>query len=227
MFRGCRLVTWNIGQRGLSQTLASTFSGSLANLVASLEADIVLLQETKLASRKPQPQMLVEGFTSFFCSTRNSSPYAGVGVLIRDALCLPVLGFEEGVTGALQAARVPGVGAGVRGGAGDAPTADDLHVAGHSFTALELDSDGRALLLDLGQFVLVCVYCPAGSDDAAKRAFRILFLKALGRRLRKLLAGGAKVLLAGDVNVSLTEKDTAFPLSDDSIPARAWLSGLL
>ena len=221
------LVSWNVGHLGFTQTLKAHFSSSLPSLLSRLNADILCLQETKLTTRNPLPVTLAPGFTSLVSSNRRGSPYAGVAIFIRDALNLPIIAVEEGMTGALF--TVQGSWEGVRGGPDPLlPLADPaLSHAGYTFTQLDLDSDGRCLLVDLGIFVLVCCYCPAGGDSPQRLAFKAVYLAALERRLRRLAAAGVSVVLMGDVNVSRQKVDTSYDLTESGSVGRAWLNGLL
>jgi AP endonuclease-2 len=75
--------------------------------------------------------------------------------------------------------------------------------------ALLLDSEGRALLLDFGAFVLIGVYCPA-STDSARDPFRIAFVEALFNRARNLMTNlKREVIIVGDLNIARDEIDAA------------------
>jgi AP endonuclease-2 len=63
----------------------------------------------------------------------------------------------------------------------------------------ELDTEGRALVLDLGLFVLINVYCPADSAET-RYHFKLNFGYLLQERVRCLVAEGRDVLVVGDLN---------------------------
>jgi AP endonuclease-2 len=75
--------------------------------------------------------------------------------------------------------------------------------------AVKLDSEGRALVLDFGAFVLIGVYCPA-STDSARDHFRIAFVDALFQRVRNLVTNlKRQVIVVGDLNIARDEIDAA------------------
>jgi len=71
-----------------------------------------------------------------------------------------------------------------------------------------LDSEGRCVILEFPAFVLIGVYSPANRDET-RDDFRIGFLSLLDARVRNLVAMGKRVFLAGDLNISKEELDTA------------------
>lgn len=75
-------------------------------------------------------------------------------------------------------------------------------------SALILDSEGRAIVLDLGAFVIVGTYSPA-NRDSSRDEFRTEFIRALFDRCRNLIAMGRRVVLTGDLNIARDEIDAA------------------
>lgn len=71
-----------------------------------------------------------------------------------------------------------------------------------------LDSEGRCVILEFPAFVLIGTYCPATRDES-RDEFRIGFLDALDARVRNLVAMGKRIFLTGDLNIMLTENDSA------------------
>lgn len=128
------------------------------------------------------------------------------------------------------------------GGSGEdgsaAATTTTVHTAGSStthttlYTPLELDSEGRALFIDLGPIVISSIYAPAGAPG--RFPFKAQFHAALSRRVKGLLAAGRHVVILGDLNVSHRAIDVADPASRaDSAAAfkthatRMWMDRLL
>lgn len=75
--------------------------------------------------------------------------------------------------------------------------------------ALLLDSEGRALVIDFGAFVLIGTYCPAATDPA-RDGFRADFVRALDERVRRLVTEmGRRVVVVGDLNIAKDEIDSA------------------
>lgn len=200
-------------------------------MLDTLGADIFCLQETKIQSKDLTDDMvLVPGWDSYFSFPKSKNGYSGVAVYTRLAVCQP-LRAEEGITGILDSRIRPGTpckrlpAADVIGGYPDLSDAE----------ASLLDSEGRALVLDFGAFVLLAVYCPAsGAED--RDDFRKAFVDALFCRVRNLIGQGRHVVLVGDLNIARDEIDAAeaYQLMLDagladwkSTPTRARLHRLL
>lgn len=96
----------------------------------------------------------------------------------------------------------------------------------------DLDSEGRALVVDFGLFVLINVYCPAETTET-RLPYKMNFHLLLQERVRKLIQEGREVIVLGDINVSATPLDHAdgnLPSNADSWyehPARAWMRNWL
>lgn len=71
-----------------------------------------------------------------------------------------------------------------------------------------LDSEGRALVIDFGAFVLIGTYCPAATDPE-RDDFRIAYVKTLFQRARNLIEMGRRVVIMGDLNIARAEIDSA------------------
>jgi AP endonuclease-2 len=192
-----------------------------------LEADIVVLQETKIQRKDLTDDMvLVPGWDVYFSLPRHKKGllvqlwhpttartavnamypgYSGVAIYTRNATCAPIRA-EEGILGVLcppksttQFRNLP----------------DDQRIGGYprpeqlsgNIDELLLDSEGRCVILEFPAFVLLGVYSPANRDES-RVEFRMEFLQALDARVRNLVAEGKEVILAGDLNVSRAEADS-------------------
>jgi len=173
-----------------------------------LEADIVVMQETKIQRKDLQDDMvLVPGWDVFFSLPKHKKGYSGVAIYTRNAVCAPIRA-EEGITGVLAApnsatsfSNLP-----IDQRIGGYPTISQL--ADCALDAATLDSEGRCVILEFPAFVLIGTYCPANRDDS-RDEFRIGFLNALDARVRNLVAAGKRVFLTGDLNIIREEMDTA------------------
>ncbi|RDA88996.1 hypothetical protein CP532_0630 [Ophiocordyceps camponoti-leonardi (nom. inval.)] len=206
----------------------------------TLEADVVVMQETKIQRKDLQDDMvLVPGWDVYFSLPRHKkgtplvpvsiSPigkksYSGVAIYTRNASCAPIRA-EEGITGVLcppksetQYRRLP----------------ESQQIGGYprpgqlsgNVDELELDSEGRCVVLEFPAFVLLGVYSPASRNDA-RNDFRLGFLEALDVRVRNLVAAGKQVVLTGDLNVIRNEKDTTNlmeSLRKEDMTYQDWLS---
>ncbi|KAG8534244.1 uncharacterized protein KY384_001088 [Bacidia gigantensis] len=145
-----------------------------------LEADIVVLQETKIQQKDLTDDMSAcapvkaeEGITGSLCPPNSSTPFSQ-------------LQANEQIGGYPSMAQL-------------SRSAVDLAA---------LDAEGRAVILEFKAFVLIGVYCPANSDGT-RDDFRLGFLEALDARVRNLNAMGRRIFLTGDLNISREELDTA------------------
>ena len=72
----------------------------------------------------------------------------------------------------------------------------------------DLDSEGRAVVVDVGLFVLINVYCPntgTGTDEREK--FKRSYHKLLEARVDALIKEGREVMVVGDLNACAAIQD--------------------
>ncbi|KAL3928357.1 MAG: hypothetical protein SGPRY_002419 [Prymnesium sp.] len=240
-----RIVSWNIGLRGLEKLCASVGGdradvhgisrrasfGSLAALLGEVDADVVCLQEVKLKQLTAAERhlALADGWESYFSLCRVRTPrtchgrYAGVATFCR-ARVAPRLA-EEGVTGVLAAAQ---------GGAG---YTEEVDARFSREEQLVIDGEGRCLLTIHGDLAIFNIYAPAlTSDEPAqveqRGGLKADFFEALEARARAMVRGGLHVLLAGDFNIAPTPMDSAREQErrengSEPTGSRQWLSKLL
>lgn len=172
-----------------------------------LEADIVVMQETKIQRKDLQDDMvLVPGWDVYFSLPRHKKGYSGVAIYTRNAVCAPIRA-EEGILGILcpPNSSTPFCELPEEKQIGGYPRPDQL--AG-IVDADTLDSEGRCVVLEFPAFVLVGTYSPAARDES-RDDFRLGYLEALDARVRNLVAMGKRVVLTGDLNVIRAGIDTA------------------
>jgi len=205
---GFRITTWNVN--GIRNPFAyppwrdqRTFQA----MFDILEADIVIMQETKIQRKDLRDDMvLVPGWDIYFSLPRHKKGYSGVAVYTRNATCAPIRA-EEGVLGVLSP---PKSSTSFR----DLPK--DQQIGGYPrpgqlsgvVDETTLDSEGRCVILEFPAFVLLGVYSPANRDES-RDDFRLGFLEALDVRIRNLVAEGKEVILTGDLNVVGSELDSS------------------
>ncbi|KAF4635606.1 hypothetical protein G7Y89_g2485 [Cudoniella acicularis] len=172
-----------------------------------LEADIVVMQETKIQRKDLQDDMVLVPGWDVIIDSFHLEGYSGVAIYTRNAVCAPIRA-EEGITGILTP---PNSTTSFR----DLP--QDQQIGGYplgsqlcdcALDAATLDSEGRCVVLEFPAFVLIGTYCPANRDET-RDEFRIGFLTALDARVRNLIAQGKRVFLTGDLNIIRDELDTA------------------
>ncbi|OAA60139.1 DNA lyase, partial [Cordyceps fumosorosea ARSEF 2679] len=172
-----------------------------------LEADIVIMQETKIQRKDLQDDMvLVPGWDVYFSLPQHKKGYSGVAIYTKNATCAPILA-EEGVLGILcpPKSNTPYRELPEDKQIGGYPTLAQLN--GNVDEAL-LDSEGRCLILEFPAFVLFGVYSPANRDES-RVEFRQSFVEALEARIRNLIAAGKQVILTGDFNIIRSEMDSS------------------
>ncbi|OQE09433.1 hypothetical protein PENVUL_c006G02065 [Penicillium vulpinum] len=215
---GFRITTWNVnGIRNPFSYEPWRGTRTFESMFDILEADIVILQETKIQRKDLRDDMVLV------------SGYSGVVIYTRNATCSPIRA-EEGITGVLcppksstsfyslpedqQIGGYPTSGQLSRPtikpkGPNSEEEQEDLSsVPNIRIDAPTLDSEGRCVILEFPAFVLIGVYCPAYRDES-RDTFRMDFLNALDSRIRNLTAMGKKVVIAGDINISKQGIDAA------------------
>ncbi|KAK2045790.1 endonuclease/Exonuclease/phosphatase [Colletotrichum somersetense] len=204
---GLRITTWNVnGIRNPFGYQPWSTKRTFQAMFEILEADIVVMQETKIQRKDLHDDMvLVPGWNVVFSLPKHKKGYSGVAIYTRNATCCPIRA-EEGITGILPA---PNSSTSFR----DLPEAQQIggyprpdQLLGEVDEAT-LDSEGRCVVLEFPAFVLIGTYSPA-TRDSSRDDFRLEYLNALDARVRNLVAAGKQVILTGDLNVIRDEMDT-------------------
>ncbi|RDL31516.1 uncharacterized protein BP5553_09725 [Venustampulla echinocandica] len=207
--RGLRVTTWNVnGIRNPFGYQPWRQERTFTAMFDILEADIVIMQETKIQRKDLRDDMvLVPGWDVYFSLPKHKKGYSGVAIYTRNSVCAPIRA-EEGITGILAP---PNSSTSFRESPEDQqiggyPTA--IQLSDCDLDAATLDSEGRCVILEFPAFVLIGVYCPATRDES-RDDFRLGFLNALDARVRNLIAAGKRVILTGDLNISREAIDSA------------------
>ncbi|KAK6353338.1 Class II abasic (AP) endonuclease [Orbilia brochopaga] len=202
-----RIVTWNVnGIRNPFSYMPWRENRSFGAMFDILEADVVCFQELKIQAKDLRDDMvLIPGWDSYFTFPKHKKGYSGVAIYTRQAKISPVKA-EEGITGHLQPTGSPR-----NTSYRDLP--DDQQIGGYPSIdredGLVLDSEGRAVVVDFGLFVLIGTYCPVGREEESRQDFRLAWLTALEERIRNLTQAGRKVVTVGDLNISPEPIDSA------------------
>ncbi|KAI8722491.1 Endo/exonuclease/phosphatase domain-containing protein [Fusarium sp. LHS14.1] len=221
-----RLTTWNVnGIRNPFGYQPWREKRTFQAMFDILEADIVVMQETKIQRKDLHDEMvLVPGWDVFFSLPKHKKGYSGVAIYTRNSKCAPIRA-EEGVTGILTP---PKSTTRFR----DLPP--DQQIGGYPrpgqldgiIDEATLDSEGRCVILEFPGFVLFGVYSPANRDET-RDDFRSGFFQALDVRIRNLVAEGKQVILTGDLNVVRSAMDStnvAEMLRKEDITLDDWLN---
>ncbi|KAM3462593.1 hypothetical protein NHJ6243_003994 [Beauveria neobassiana] len=221
-----RITTWNVnGIRNPFGYQPWREKRTFQAMFDILEADIVIMQETKIQRKDLQDDMvLVPGWDVYFSLPQHKKGYSGVAIYTRNATCAPIRA-EEGILGVLcpPKSNTPYRDLPVDKQIGGYPTLSQLR--GNVDEAL-LDSEGRCVVLEFPSFVLFGVYSPANRDET-RIEFRQSFVEALDVRIRNLIAAGKQVVLAGDLNIIRSEMDSsniAESLRKEGISMNEWQS---
>jgi exodeoxyribonuclease-3 len=81
----------------------------------------------------------------------------------------------------------------------------------YGFGIKEFDGEGRTIIADYGDFVLLNIYFPNGKMSQARLDFKMAFYDAFLSYIDGLRAEGRGVIVCGDVNTAHTELDIARP----------------
>ncbi|KAJ2975554.1 hypothetical protein NUW58_g8318 [Xylaria curta] len=207
---GLRITTWNVnGIRNPFSYQPWRDKKTFEAMFDILEADIVVMQETKIQRKDLQDDMvLIPGWDVFFSLPRHKKGYAGVAIYTRNSVCAPIRA-EEGIVGVLcppnsstQFKDMPRDQQ-----IGGYPRPGQLQLNGN-IDELTLDSEGRCVILEFPAFVLIGTYSPANRDES-RDDFRLGYMEALDVRVRNLVAMGKRVIVTGDLNVVRDAIDTA------------------
>lgn len=177
-----------------------------------LESDIIVMQELKIQRKDLRDDMvMLDGWDCYFSLPKHKKGYSGVGIYTRNATCAPIKA-EEGLLGVLPSPSGPAFN--------ELPSdesiggyATEAQIAEIGIDPVDLDAEGRCVVVEFPAFVLLGVYCPANSNGL-RDDFRYGFMGALDCRIRNLIRLGKRVVLVGDLNVSRLEIDTASALED-------------
>lgn len=96
----------------------------------------------------------------------------------------------------------------------------------------EIDTEGRVLLAEYSQFVLVNAYFPNSQRDHARLGYKLLFCEKMMNFLENQKKQGKQLVLCGDLNIAHREIDLKNPKSNIDnagfLPEeRAWLDQFL
>ncbi|KAF9443310.1 DNase I-like protein [Macrolepiota fuliginosa MF-IS2] len=193
-----RILTWNInGIRTIPQYHPWNTLKSHDEILDRLEADIICFQEMK-SSRLALPKSvaLPPSYHSFFSFPTKRSGYSGVATYTRIKTVVPVKA-EEGLTGYIQ--PKPPFSPVERVSAFDKYPPQQLDDDELDFK--HLDSEGRAITVDFGLFVLINVYCPNdGTGTEERDKYKMDYHRLLEARVRGLIEEGRDVIVLGDIN---------------------------
>jgi exodeoxyribonuclease-3 len=106
-----------------------------------------------------------------------------------------------------------------------------LHVE-HGIGIAEFDAEGRTLVADFGDFVVLTAYFPNGGGGPNRLDYKMRYYKAFLEYIDNLKKQGKAVIFCGDVNTAHTAMDIARPKENENhtgfLPMeRAWIDQVL
>ncbi|KAM8934843.1 DNA-(apurinic or apyrimidinic site) endonuclease 2 [Pelodytes ibericus] len=216
---GMQIVSWNIN--GIR-----TARAGLQDILDSLDADIICLQETKVTrDLLDEPTAIVEGYNSYFSFSRVRSGYSGVATFCKKRST--PWAAEEGLSGQLTHHK------------------DSIGCYGNTEDFSEdeltsLDQEGRAVLTQHRirttdgkeeTLTVINVYCPrADPEKPERKAYKLRFYRLLQIRAEAILKSGGHVIILGDVNTSHRPVDHCDPTDLETFEenqGRQWLNQFL
>ena len=216
-----KVATWNINGLRAAKT-------SLKDLIATTEADVVCLQETKITKDLLTSDIaLLEGYNSYFDFSRKRAGYSGVATFCKNS-ATPIKA-QTGLGNTFE----------------DEAGVDAIKCYGKLESLFtperikELDFEGRTVMTQhkiYGEdssgktLVIINVYCPRAGDDNDRNEFKLDFYKALEERANALIQDGNFVIVLGDINTShklIDHCDPSDPMIFFDNLSRSWLDKFL
>ena len=102
----------------------------------------------------------------------------------------------------------------------------------YGFGISEFDNEGRILIAEYDDFVLLNIYFPNGKMSEERLNYKLKFYDALLDHANKLKKEGKNIVICGDVNTAHNEIDLARPKANEKISGflpveRAWIDKFL
>jgi len=96
----------------------------------------------------------------------------------------------------------------------------------------EFDREGRILIAEYPEFILLNIYYPNGKARAERLKYKMDFYEAFQKYVVKLKKQGKKIIICGDVNTAHKEIDLARPKPNSKVSGflpeeRAWMDRFL
>ncbi len=102
----------------------------------------------------------------------------------------------------------------------------------YGFGLAHFDNEGRVIVADYDQFVLINVYFPNGKQSKQRLQYKMDFYDAYLDFANRLKADGRKIIMCGDVNTAHKEIDLAHPKANEKTSGflpeeRAWIDKMI
>jgi AP endonuclease-2 len=211
-----KIITWNVNSL---QTLSSWFPYSdklkypdFNSILNSFEADIICIQEVKSTQRELDQEFhTLQDYWAFF-NLHPTEGYSGVGTFVKKTLCPE--NCELGFSGLLKTNSSP---SSTSSGPVALSGSEELIEQFGKNELLQLDSEGRCIILQFGSLILFNVYFPATSEKSSRNEFKMRFSNAVRSRVDHLIVQGYLVIVAGDLNAARQAIDRYDIKSDEEL----------
>ncbi|KAG6860520.1 hypothetical protein C0995_010300 [Termitomyces sp. Mi166 len=173
---------------------------TFADILDALDADVLCFQEVKSSRAGLSKGVAVPPpYHAFFSFPIKKTGYSGVSTYVRTTFVTP-LKAEEGLCGIIQ--PKPPLTSKERVSTAEGYPQRVLEGNHDSIDYKDLDSEGRAVVLDFGLFVLINVYCPNdGNGTDERNKYKADFHTVLEARVKGLVeVEGKEVIVVGDLN---------------------------
>ena len=102
----------------------------------------------------------------------------------------------------------------------------------YGFGIEKFDTEGRIIVADYGEFVLLNIYFPNGRSSAERLTYKMEFYDAFLEFVDRLTGQGKSVVVCGDYNTAHKEIDLARPKANEKVSGflpeeRAWMDKLV
>ena len=151
----------------------------------------------------PKQVSIPPSYDAFFSFPVKKTGYSGVVTYTRTNVVMPWKA-EEGLTGLIQPR--PALTSEERISRWDVYP-PNLEEFSEETEFKELDGEGRAVLVDLGLFVLINVYCPNDAGSEEREKFKMDYHRLLETRVRTLIEEERQVMVVGDLNACASVED--------------------
>lgn len=200
-----RIVSFNIcGIKNVLNYMPWCLNKTFEDMFDILQGDIICFQETRIQAEDVTRSIaMVDNFNCFFSFPINKKGYSGVALYVHKKI--GVRKAEEGITGWLDSGyrSKPYREIDQPQSIGGYPQNIDQKLG------LDIDSEGRCIVLDVGFAVVIGLYCPANSSGN-RDDYRRRFFECLEARVRNLTETcGRQVIVLGDLNVTADLIDSA------------------
>ena len=152
----------------------------------------------------PKQVSIPPSYDAFFSFPVKKAGYSGVVTYTRTNVVMPWKA-EEGLTGLIQPR--PALASEERISRWDVYPPNLEEYVSEEAEFKDLDGEGRAVLVDLGLFVLINVYCPNDAGSEEREKFKMDYHRLLETRVRTLIGEERQVMVVGDLNACASVED--------------------